>query len=136
MHKFMSFRYEPSSELRDEIGGFVVQVLQAAESTVKSLDAARRRALSPPVEPFPALEPFDESEGRDMDETEGRAVADSAGAFGDGVYGALGGGAGRRLLASSASYRMRTRRMLISRVSAATDGALSSRTVTSAPQKQ
>ena len=48
------------------VGGFVAQVLQAAESTVKSLDAARRRALSPPVEPYPALEPFDESEGRDV----------------------------------------------------------------------
>ncbi|KAJ1475746.1 REJ domain-containing protein [Baffinella frigidus] len=34
------------------------QVLQAAESTVTSLDAARRRALSLPVEPFSPLEPM------------------------------------------------------------------------------
>ena len=99
-------------------------MLQAAESTVKSLDAARRRALTPfeTLEPFSALEPF---------------IGGALEPFGDGREAGLPDhqGAGRRLLASSSSYRIRTRRMLLTQVNAATYGALSSRTVPSRSER-
>jgi len=180
-------------------------VLQAAESTVKSLDAARRRALSPiepfkTLEPFETLEPFDGGAEREtvksLDAARRRALSPEEGnswfinsqtrplhaseedetrrqgsnvepfgtfepfetlepfsvleplaggalePFGGGAerettgyepwerdVQSARGGAGRRLLGSSSSYRIRTRRMLITQVNAATYGVLSARTV-------